>query len=268
MLECIYPYFFYIFNSIAMNYKSWIVLLLSLLVLCDFRPIILITFIIGMVSSHLIHYWHHFEHSYPHNIIHDYHHRFNLPFNHIIQILLEFVSIAGIIPFKYYVLDWFPDWSSLLSLIDDWIVIYYYLFYTTIHNINYSIFHVNHVHEIHHREFVKNMGPDICDIMFCTKYRPEEGLENTDHYIPNIIFCTLVVLSLKYVWNHSTKDSQEWYVFFSKWFFNLCLVFLLVTSVCLYKMDIDQAFERDVHQVGGRKSPLAYGRPPPCFLPC
>jgi hypothetical protein len=196
-----------------------------------------------MISSHLIHYWHHFELSYPHNIIHDYHHRYNLPFNHFIQVLLEFVSITGITIFKYHFVDLFP----FLSFIDEWIVIFYYLFYTTIHNINYTIFHVNNVHEIHHREFVKNMGPDICDIIFCTKYKPEEGLENTDHYIPNIIFCTIVVLTLKYIWSISTKNLQQWYTFLSKGLLYLSFLFLFITSICLYKMDIDEAFERDVN---------------------
>jgi len=238
-------YFSFIINSILMNYKSWILLTISLLILCNFKPILLITFIIGMISSHIIHYWHHFEHSYPHNIIHDYHHRYNLPFNHFIQILLEFVSITGIIPLKYFLMESLP----FLYLIDDWIVIFYYLFYTTIHNINYTIFHVNHVHEIHHREFVKNMGPDICDIIFGTKYKPADGLENTDHYIPNIIFCTIVVLSLKYIWNHSPINLQKWYRFLSNGIFYVSAIFLFITSICLYKMDIDQAFERDVNEI-------------------
>jgi hypothetical protein len=197
-----------------------------------------------MISSHIIHYWHHFEHSYPHNIIHDYHHRYNLPFNHFIQLLLEFVSITGIIPLKYALMDLMP----FLSFVDNWIVLFYYLFYTTIHNVNYTIFHVNNVHEIHHQEFLKNMGPDICDLLFGTKYNPEEGLENTDHYIPNIIFCTVMVLTLKYGWNHSSNDLQKWYTVLSKGLFYGSALFLFITSVCLYKMDIDQAFERDVNE--------------------
>ena len=244
MIDHWIQYFSFILHSICINYKSWILLLCSLLILCDFRWVLLLTFVIGMISSHIIHYWHHFEHSYPHNIIHDYHHRYNLPFNHFIQLLLEFVSITGIIPLKYFLMDSLP----FLSFVDNWIVLFYYLFYTTIHNINYTVFHINNVHEIHHRVFLKNMGPDICDILFGTKYKPEEGLENTDHYIPNIIFCTLVVLALKYIWNHSSNHLQKWYTVLSKGIFYGSVLFLFITSICLYKMDIDQAFERDVNE--------------------
>ena len=238
-------YFYYILNSILINYKSWIFLAISLLILCEFNVTIFLTFTIGMFSSHLIHYWHHFEYSYPHNIIHDYHHRYNLLFNHFIQVVLEFVSIVGIIPFKYSFIDMVP----FLSFIDDWIVIYYYFFYTTIHNINYTVFHVNHVHEIHHEVFLKNMGPDICDIIFGTKYKPEETLENTDHYIPNIIICTLLVLVLKSIWKNSTEPFQKWYLFLSKGLFYSSILFLFVTSICLYKMDIDHTFEKDVDKI-------------------
>ena len=248
MLNDLFIYFSHIINSLQLNYKSWILLIASLLILCKFNGMLLITFVVGMISSHLIHYWHHFELSYPHNIIHDYHHRFNLPFNHIIQIILEFVSITGIIPLKYLLLEQFSNYAYYFSIIDDWIVIFYYLFYTTIHNVNYTLFHVNNVHEIHHNEFVKNMGPDICDIVFGTKYKPEEGLENTDHYIPNILFCTFFVLMLKYIWKISTGNCKQWYVLLSKCLFYGCLIFLLVTSVILYKLDIDQAFERDVEE--------------------
>ena len=41
------------------------------------------------------------------------------------------------------------------------------------------------------------MGPDICDILFNTKYDAENSIENTDHYINNIILFTLVVLLIK-----------------------------------------------------------------------
>ena len=43
------------------------------------------------------------------------------------------------------------------------------IFYTTVHNINYSIFHVNNIHEKHHNDVMYNYGPDIMDILMGTK---------------------------------------------------------------------------------------------------
>jgi len=237
-----------ILTSILINYKSWILLGFGLYLIGSFHLAGIITFLIGMISSHWIHYWHHFEYSYPHNIVHDYHHRYNLPFNHIIQLLLEFVSIVGIVFAKEFWIPIFP----FLSYLDEWMVIFYYLFYTTIHNVNYTIFHVNRVHETHHRVFIKNMGPDICDIVFGTKYCPEEGLENTDHYIPNIIGCTLSVLLLKFIWGKSSELVKQWLVILSQFAFYGAVLFLICTSIVLYMRDIDQAFERDVNKIKGR----------------
>jgi hypothetical protein len=229
-------YFLSIFTSLSMNYKSWIFLGICLYLLGGWNFIGLLSFAIGMVFSHWIHYWHHWELAYPHNIIHDYHHRHNLPFNHWIQLLLELVSITGIILVKW---NWHVQ-LPFLHYLNEWIVLFFYLFYTTIHNVNYSIFHVNNVHEIHHREFVKNMGPDICDVLFGTKYKPEEGLENTDHYIPNLFFCTMVILSLQMIWKNSCDGTKGWIRAISQIGFYSALLFLVVTSIVLYIGDLHE----------------------------
>ena len=66
------------------------------------------------------------------------------------------------------------------NVLDKWVMIFLYLVYTTTHNINYSIFHVNRTHELHHENIFTNMGPDICDILFETKN--QENKED-DEYI-------------------------------------------------------------------------------------
>jgi hypothetical protein len=53
-----------------------------------------------------------------------------------------------------------------------------------------------------------NFGPDVCDVMFGTKHSSEDCVENTNHYIPNIIIITFIVLILKYVCRTEwVKDS-------------------------------------------------------------
>ena len=48
----------------------------------------------------------------------------------------------------------------------------------------------------HHININGNYFPDICDLLFNTKHNPSD-VENTDHWIPNIIAVTLFVLFAK-----------------------------------------------------------------------
>lgn len=229
-------------NSLLMNYKSWIGVFISLYLINGFKQTALLTFIISMFLSHVIHYMLHYKYVYPHNIVHNYHHRHNYWFSHLIQMILEFVSILSVLFIKYLSVDF----TTLFSFIDDWTVIFYYLFYTTIHNVNYSCFHVNRVHEIHHQVFFQNLGPDICDIIMGTKYRPEDGLENTDHYISNCIYCTSIVLLLQAFWNRSTINNKILYLFLSKCIFLGFIIFLAIATVVLYIQDIDDEFDSTI----------------------
>jgi hypothetical protein len=93
-----------------------------------------------------------------------------------------------------------------LSFLDEWIILYYTIFYTFTHNVNYSIFKVNKIHELHHKNQLTNLGPDISDIIFRTKNDINE-LENTDHYIYSILFSTFCVSIIKYLWD--LDDSNK-----------------------------------------------------------
>jgi len=63
------------------------------------------------------------------------------------------------------------------------------------------VLHVNQTHELHHKDTATNVGPDICDLLFQSKNQTnagEEGyLEDTSHYVPNIILGTICVVILK-----------------------------------------------------------------------
>jgi hypothetical protein len=118
---------------------------------------------------------------------------------------------------------------------NEYVVFFFYFFYTTVHNINYSIFHINRVHELHHELKIKNIGPDICDILFGTKHEPENGLENTDHYIPNMIFGLICVLCIKHFW--STCQHKEFYKTVFMVFCMIVEIILIEASVVLLILD-------------------------------
>jgi hypothetical protein len=189
----------YIYKSIAINAKSWTLLLLSILIL-SYNDIFngLLTFFYMLFASHIFHYFCHLA-LYT-NSVHLYHHNHNNFLSHFTQVILEFCSSLFFI-FTKKLCNW--------HFLNVGIIIYYYIFYTTVHNINYSVFHVNNVHENHHKLLLLNLGPDICDILFQTKFDINNSIEQTDHYIPNILLTLLVVLICKLIWSHASFGEKN-----------------------------------------------------------
>lgn len=133
------------------------------LVLNAIKNVLLLTFL-----SYSIHYAsHNFRNIFT--ITHHYHHETNNKFwGDILQINLEFLASV----MSAYIFN--------LDIID---VIHFFLIYTTIHNINYGYYHVNTIHEEHHKDILKNIGPDICDILFNTKiYKQNKESHNIPRF--------------------------------------------------------------------------------------
>ena len=237
-----------IIQSISINYKSWLSIFVSLYLISMYRQnfiIASITFFVMMTFSYLFHYLLHFKYTYPHNITHLYHHKFTHSFSNMLQLMLEFISILAVIFIK-------KSFTVFLSFVDEWAVLYFYFFYTTMHNINYGYFHVNKVHEIHHKELSSNLGPDICDILFGTK---QESVENTDHYIWNIVFSSLLILLLQQFWKKSMVFERHTYIVFSQFLFLSCSLFLAFTTVYLYKEDVQNSFAQDIQKIKEKWNP-------------
>jgi hypothetical protein len=184
-------------KSITLNYKSWLCIFASIYVIESENYIkAVFTFFLIMFLAYYIHYCSHLEYFFPYNLTHIEHHNHNNWFSHIIEIILEgSICICA------------SSVNNLIGVLNGWIILYFYLFYTTVHNINYSIFHVNSVHEKHHLLLDYNYGPDIFDVLFNTKKNPEHDLENTDHYIWNIILLTPLVFCMKSIYKNL---SSEW----------------------------------------------------------
>lgn len=215
-------------KSLLMNYKTWFLLITTLVIISLAGGIKglgngFATFGILFVASHLLHYFAHFKNAYPQNIVHLYHHEYNNFFSHFIQIVVEFVALMSFMWMKFNI--------ASASFLNEWVIIFFYLFYTTIHNINYSILHVNRVHEMHHKLRIKNMGPDICDILFNTKYDVENSIENTDHYLPNIVICLVITLLLKSFWER--RENKAPYEMGLKYLFGGSIGLLTLSTMYL-----------------------------------
>ena len=184
-------------ESITQNYKSWVCMFVAIYFVS--KPNLIegyFTFGVMLLFSYYIHKETHAVRNFL-TIAHHYHHEHNNFISNFVQILLEFQAGCGLNMLLYYLFDgrFFNTWAMMLS----------YLFYSSVHNINYSIYHVNHIHELHHKHQDTNMGPDICDIIFGTKNEnmpTNEYIENTDHYILNIIGGAIIVLIIQNLYSN------------------------------------------------------------------
>jgi hypothetical protein len=115
--------------------------------------------------------------------------------------------------------------------INKWIIIFLWIIYTTVHNINYGYFKVNEYHLKHHDEPLSNIGPDIFDYLFQTKNKDTINHENIDHYIPNIIGAFIIVYLLKSF--YSTNSNNKNILLYL--FITLFIVFnIFSTFACIY----------------------------------
>jgi len=198
-----------------------------------------VTFIFMLFLSYSMHY---LAHAFPANTsVHLYHHNNTNIFSQFIQILLEFYALIILIPFSYLL---------NINILNPWIIIFGYIFYTTVHNINYSIFHVNNTHENHHLHVETNIGPDICDIIFDTKGGTD--IENTDHYIVNVIASLIIVLVLNKIWVYSNDSFRTFYqITFEIIFVISGLVLLFFTYYLSEEKDLSKISDRNMQKIYG-----------------
>lgn len=244
-----YSNLYYTGLSIYKNYKWWISALLCLFVLNDFQInkqyiYFFLTFIFMMIYSHIFHYLFHIDTFYPINIIHVYHHSVSGYFSNILEVIFEciilFYPLMTFYLFNHYIKECniknklFIDFVSIFSF---WTILFYLGFYITMHNINYSILKVNHIHKIHHEELLRNMSPDVFDILFCRKTDPSD-IENMDHMILNLYASLLFVIILKKLYdNHIFNDSFVTYLFLFFFIGKIIVISILFIIQTNYSME-------------------------------
>ena len=228
---------YYVYRSILYNYKSWIVLGICMYIMNMMNQYDLITMFSMFLCFHMFHYMSHCSFSYPFNCAHIYHHSHTNLFSNIIQIFVEFVSIVSPLFLKYIFIP-----NTLL--LNPYIILFGFFFYTSVHSINYSLLHVNRVHEYHHINPLQNVGPDICDILFGTKYNVENEFENTDHYIPNIILSMLLVSICKLIYTFYPQKENLMYIC---WIIMiLSILFVGVSSIYIIIYDMNRFLQQKI----------------------
>ena len=209
-------------KSILQNIGSWVTIFIAVYCISpDQFGKGLLTFFILFFLSYYIHIETHKKNNFF-TILHRYHHENNNFFSHFLQYILE-LSFPVVFLIMYHLFG--------TIVLDKWIILFSTLFYSSIHNINYGCLRVNNVHRLHHEHVMTNNGPDLCDIMFGTKH-PDDAIENTDHYIPNVIIVTICILGLKYM---CLQEPIEKMLFkFVHYFLISCILCYLVASIILF----------------------------------
>jgi len=85
-----------------------------------------------------------------------------------------------------------------LKLVPPSIILFYTIWYTSVHIVNYSIIG-SETHKDHHLNVDTNYGPDVIDQLFGTNHRPEK--EDILNLVPNTLFSFAAVYLLKQRFN-------------------------------------------------------------------
>ena len=215
-----------VFESIKTNFLSWLFITIAIILVS--YPLLKAGFITFFILLLLVYFAHKASHDYLNvfTILHHYHHDNDNFFSHFSQILVELSLGFLIVPLYYLSNKYLGN-----NYIDIWCALFFVLFYSTIHNINYGQFRVNKVHYLHHKSMYTNIGPDICDIAFGTKHPDSKEVENTNHYIPNVIIITMIILFIKYICDDNVKNIllNTAYILIP-----LMLLFITISSIYLY----------------------------------
>ena len=213
-------------NSLKTNWFSWIAIIIMIFII-SYKNITngYFTFVFFIFLSYFYHVYIHKEINIA-TIIHHYHHENDNLFSHLIQLILELS-----IPYPYMLLNYFFN----INIFNTWIIVFFILFYSSIHNINYGFFKINNVHKIHHKKIYYNFGPDICDVTFGTKHKSENNVENTNHYVPNVIVCGLIVLYIKYLYTNNNNNNNNNNIYkLTLIGSSFMYIFLIITSIYLW----------------------------------
>jgi hypothetical protein len=205
-------------HSLRENILSWIIMFIASIFLSypDINS--------GIITVFFCYFWYYIIHRIQHtydlniaNIIHIYHHDHAHTFlSDFTEVILELNFLNGFLPFLYI---------FNIQFINIWVILLYTFMYITIHIINYTILQVNNVHRLHHQNIQTNHGPDICDIIFGTKSKKNMEVENTDHYIPNIVIGLIIIYVIQLI--HRTSEKWRWYL-------NCAGIVMLIVSFILY----------------------------------
>jgi len=212
-----------ILKSLKINYKTYLSLLLVPYFLSydNFISGYVIT-IFGLFYVYFGHYFYHSSYSLLFYFIHTYHHDHDDYASIYQEVIMEFLGITLVILIMSVLLDI----NHINYLYDPYIILYYFFFYSTVHFFNYTFLKCNHYHSKHHEKINSNYFPDICDIIFCTKYKDDLNyIENTDHWFLNILGSTFIVYLIKKYFEKLNLTGKY------NFKYNFIILYILLASV-------------------------------------
>ena len=205
--------------------------------------LIIFNLIICTCLSYFYHYFSHMEISYPLTYGHFYHHKDS---KNILSIILENLWEISFLLFPIYLkLLLQLEYDVNLWYLDNWYVFLFYFVWSSTHQINYSIFHVNTIHEKQHKKVFTNLGPEIADLFFCTK--SDDEFEDMGHFIPNIIIGLIIIYFLKQYWFKLNDNLQINYKYKFIYGFSILTILSLVINIYLCNKDLQEYFKNDLN---------------------
>lgn len=245
-------------KSIIINYKTWIFLLISSYLVCDYKILSgIFNYILGILYIYFGHRYYHSPYSTTYYYIHTYHHDHTDNNSVLFEIIMEFTGTMMPIIVLYCLFNF----QKIIEGFNPYVYLFFALFYSTVHIINYTYLRINDMHMKHHTNISGNYFPDICDLIFDTKHEPDD-VENTDHWLPNIIAVTLIVLLTKTFFRNSSNQKLlklKGFIVYGLMYDSVLFFTLYYMLKDLFKFDknIDKDFCNNFENI---KDKLIYGQ--------
>lgn len=211
--------------------------------------IIIFNFFILTFYTYFYHYFSHMEISYPLTYGHYYHHKDS---QNIFSIIVEnFWEISFLLLPIFIKLLLQLEYNFDLWFIYEWYVFLFYFVWSSTHQINYSIFHVNTIHEKQHKNVFTNLGPEIADVFFCTK--SDDEFEDIGHFIPNIIIGLIIIYYLQKYWVKLDDTVQLNYKYGFIYGFAGLTILSLFINIFLCNEDLQEYLKNDLNSFCDKK---------------
>jgi hypothetical protein len=173
------------------------------------------------------------------SIPHCYHHSNEHLSTYVTNIIAEISMMTGFLMIPKYIYPLYP-WTIWIN---EWVLCFNSILYTTVHYINYTYHKVNAYHGKHHEKDDTNYFPDIFDAILNTKHKDTVAQESIGHKIPNIIVAFLIVFLMKTIYDGQTEPGQQLWKEFVFILWMMTAFGLTLVSVKIVKQQIDDNFE-------------------------
>jgi len=178
-------FIFYIFAILLVPNKSPLILLLNVVILAFYVYFIhvLLHNIPKSLNPHLM-----FHHGNNNN-------KTEFSWYDYISTWFNFF-VETVVNILFFVIFYFIKELLNLKFIENIIIFYFCLVYTSTHMINYSLFHLGKAHRLHHttKKNTCNYGPDIIDKIMNTSCT--NNYEDLNHIIPNYVVSYLITCGI------------------------------------------------------------------------